>query len=417
MNKNSSLRRFLNNIYGFSFFNALLLLAPVYTIFMQDCGMTEMELSISFIVWSVAVFTLQIPAAWLSEKIGQKNIIIIGQIFKAAAFTLWILWPSFWGFCLGQFLWGVQGAIYNVAFEGMMYDELRARKHHKFYAKVLGRRKNISAIGSALSASGSLLLFFGYEWITALSVLALGISTIFVARIRIQHKPRVTKSKKNNSQNFLKVFGTGAKIIRGTPCIFYMLLLTVLVGNFSYFNDYLSVIGVEVGLRKEFIGIVPFFIQGCQMIGNFFAHRFTHVRDRTLFTAVSVGGVIFVLFSIFYSVPALLLLGLAYVLFSIIKVLMYSRFQDFVPSTYRSVMLSIYSIADQIMYMSALLVIGLGGSMGSWRYSSLFLGMICVAIGIWAILFVKDRCAVGQNPNIRVVKTRQSTSSVSPSQF
>jgi hypothetical protein len=96
---------------------------------------------------------------------------------------------------------------------------------------------------------------------------------------------------------------------------------------------------------------------------------------------------------------------------------MYSRFQDFIPSSYRSVMLALYSILDQVTYMLVLLVIGLGGTMGGWRYSALLLGMGCIAIGLWAILFVKDQCAIDQNPNIRVIKTEESTSSVSPSQF
>lgn len=414
--KNSSLRRFLTNIYGYSFFNSFLLLSPVYTVFMQDNGMTDMQLSVLLILWSAGVFVAQIPAAWATNKLGAKNIINIGQVFKAAAFILWLFFPSFIGFAVGMILWGVQGAIYNVAFEGLLYEELKARRNHNVYARVLGVRRNVSALGAALSAAGSLLLFFGYGIVTWLSVAALVVSIFFMTRIKIQQKTKKV-SKKKKQQNFFKVFITGAKIIHKTPCIMYMMLLSILVANFSYLSDYLSLIGVGVGLRREFIGVVPFFIQGCQMIGQNFAHRFARIKDWQLFASVSAAGLVYVLFSIFYSVSGLLLLGLGYVMFSAIKILMYSRFQDFVPSTYRSVVLSLYSILDQVMYMGVLMIIGLGGNMGGWRYSILFLGMGCVAIGLWAILFVKDRCAIDQNPNIKVLKTEESTSSTSPSQF
>ena len=39
MNKNSALRRFLRNVYGYSFFNKLILLTPVYAVFMQKHGL------------------------------------------------------------------------------------------------------------------------------------------------------------------------------------------------------------------------------------------------------------------------------------------------------------------------------------------------------------------------------------------
>lgn len=39
MNKNSALRRFLRNVYGYSFFNKLILLTPVYAVFMQEHGL------------------------------------------------------------------------------------------------------------------------------------------------------------------------------------------------------------------------------------------------------------------------------------------------------------------------------------------------------------------------------------------
>ena len=50
MKKKSSLRRFLANIYAYIFFNKLLLLTPVYAVFMQEHGMSDMALSALFII-------------------------------------------------------------------------------------------------------------------------------------------------------------------------------------------------------------------------------------------------------------------------------------------------------------------------------------------------------------------------------
>lgn len=98
-------------------------------------------------------------------------------------------------------------------------------------------------------------------------------------------------------------------------------------------------------------------------------------------------------------------LGLAYVLFSGVNVLLYSRFQDFVPTTYRSVILSLYSIGDNIIYIGTCLIIGIGGMLGSWRYSILGLGMILIGVGAWALFFIRDKCAIAPTPGADKVKT------------
>lgn len=403
MKKSSSLHRFLINIYGYTFFDKLLLLTPVYAIFMQQHGITDMQLSLLFILLSVGTFTGQIPVTWLMNKIGPKYAMIIGQILKGIGFIIWLFWPVFIGFAIGMFLWGVMYAIYNVALEGMIYDELRARRNHKIYAKVLGVQRNISSAATALSAFGSLLMFAGYNWITYVSLVMLAISVIFIWRIETNAYPRGRKQNIRKIR-FITVFKTGARICRVTPCIFLMMVLTVLVECMAYLDNYLSPIGYEIGLPVEFVGIIQFFILGCVILGQTFAYRFARVKDWIIYSTICVGGVLFVLFSVFYSVSGLWLLGGAYVLFSAVSILLYARFQDFLPSSYRSVILSIYSIANNIIYIVVCMLIGLGGLLGGWRYSVLILGMGLIYIGAWALLFVGDKCAVNAAPNDRRIK-------------
>ena len=404
MKKKSSLRRFLTNIYGYVFFNKLLLLSPVYAVFMQEHGMTDMQLASLFIILSVGTFMSQIPVTWMTNKLGQKNAINLGQLLKAIAFVVWLVWPTFSGFAIGMFLWGVQSAFFNVAFEGLLYDELRARHHHGIYARVLGTRYNVSAVAAALSAFGSLLMFVGYEWITLASLLSVAISMVWINRIQLRSHPRVS-TKRVRKTNFIKLFRTGTKICIQTPCIFLMLMLTLLVSNICYLDDYLSPIGIEIGLPVVYVGLVQFFALGCSVLGQTFAHRFKAVPDWILYSSICLAGGLYMLFSVSYNVAGLWALGAAYALFAAIYILLYSRFQDFLPSGYRSVILSLYSIGDNVIYVITCLLIGLGGTMGSWRYSIFILGAIIVLIGMWALLFIKNRCAAQYNPNIRVLKT------------
>ena len=402
MSKNGSLRSFLRNIYTYAFFNKLLLLMPVYAVFMQEHGLSDIQLSLMFIILSAGTFLTQIPVTWTTNKLGAKAAIILGTFLKAVAFVLWLVWPNFFGFAIGMFLWGIEYAFYNVAFEGLLYDELRARHHQKIYAKVLGVRYNLQALGAALSAFGSLLMIFGYEWITIASLVSLGASAICIARIDI--KSRLNAGHKVRKNNFIKLMRTGIKICGKTPCILLMFMLSLLVANVAYLDDYLSPIGVEIGLPVQFVGFIQFFILGCSVLGQTFAYRFERIKDWILYSIICAGGISFVLFAFFYSVAGVWALGLAYVLFSVVRVLLYSRFQDFIPSKYRSVILSLYSIGDNIIYIGTCLIIGLGGMLGSWRYSILLLGVILIGIGLWAVLFIRNKCEISDAPGTKSVK-------------
>lgn len=381
-------KRFLTNIYGYTFFNSMMMLSPVYAIFMQANGMTDFDISVLLMLWSGAVLVTQFPVAACARKCGAKNILLLGQILKAIAFLLWFVFPYYIGFAIGMILWGMHGAIYNVVSEDVLYDELRARTHNLTYERVLGWRRNVAALGTAFSAAGSLLLVYGYGVVTAVSIVALAISMLFIMRMNLIQDYHGAQTDGSSQINAIK---TAISTMRATPAIISMLILSVLVTNFSYLNDYLSLIGVDIGLAPQYIGIVPFFILCCQMLGQTVAHKFTGTRPGFLYGAIVVSGALFGLFAWQYSLVGLLALGAAYVICAIIKIITYARFQNLTPSRNRMEILSFYSIADQATYMVVCLIIGLGSLMGSWRYSIMIMAILLVSLGFWALVFLRRR--------------------------
>lgn len=409
MKKNiKEVKRFLFGIYGFSFFNKMLLLSPVYAVFMQSKGMSDLQLSSLFMLLSVGIIASQIPVTWLANKIGHKYSIVLGQLLKAFAFILWVVFPCYIGFAVGMFLWGTQYAIYNVSFESIVYDELRARNYKNLYAKVLGVIYNIQAIAVALAASGSLLMFFGYQWVTAASVIALILSTLFILPIKIKRR-YIGKTKTVKKIRFFSVIKTSLRICRKVPCIFMVALVLWMFSNFAYLDDYLSLIGLEIGMPVEYIGLVPFFCLGCSILGQTFAYRFLKTKDLWLYIAICIMGLSYVLFSVYYSVAGLLFLGFGYILSSALFILLFARLQDFIPTSHRPVILSFYSIGDNLFYILMCFVVGLGGSLGSWRYGVLITGVLLFLTGVWALFFVKDKCEYTSNKNGKIFKVARPT--------
>ena len=360
-------------------------LSPVYAVFMQSNGVSDIGISMLLMLWSGAIIVTQFPLTWLARKFGAKNVLFAGQVLKIVAFILWIIWPCFAGFAIGMILWGMHGAIYDAVSEDVLYDEFQARTHTNTYAKILGRRRNIASAAKALSAAGSLLMFFGYEAITAATIVCLALSMLFLVRIQlIEEYVGIGQNVSLGTQ-----IKTGLATFRQTPVLIALLALCVMVTNFSYLNDYLSLIGIDIGLQPEFIGIVPFFMLCCQVAGQGIAHRFYNARWAALYSLVIVSGVLFIVFAAYYNIWSLIALGAAYMLCSIVKIVTYAHFQDRTPTRHRMEVLSLYSMTDQATYMLVSMIIGLGSLFGSWRYSVLILGCMLGLVGIWATICIR----------------------------
>lgn len=381
-------------------------LSPVYAVFMQDNGVSDIGISILLMMWSGAIILTQFPVTWFARKFGAKNTLFVGQMLKIMAFNLWIIWPCFTGFAIGMVLWGMHGAIYDTISEDILYDEVRARTHTNVYAKILGRRRNFASAGKALSAAGSLLMLFGYPAITAATVVCLCLSMLFLMRMQlIEEYAGIQPDVSLTSQ--IKM---GLATFRAVPALIVLLALCVMVTNFSYLNDYLTLIGLDIGLRPEFIGIVPFFMLCAQAAGQTVAHRFYNARWPVIYSMIIMSGGLFIWFAMRYNILALVALGAAYMMCSIVKIVTYAHFQDRTPDKNRMEVLSLYSITDQATYMFVSLIIGLGSLFGSWRYSILILGCLLALVGVWAAVFMRRaktryrKIAYPPTPNV-VVRT------------
>ncbi|MBP3397484.1 MAG: MFS transporter, partial [Alphaproteobacteria bacterium] len=306
------MRRLLFSLYGFSFFNKFLLLTPVYAIFMQQNGVSDVQLSTMFIISSVATVLGQLPITFITNRIGGRWAMIFGQFLKMFAVLLWLVWPTYAGFAAGMVLWGLQAGFRSVAFEGLMYDSIKSYGRARDYSRILGRKYTYESIGVALSACGSLLMFLGYNWVTWASVGAILMSVWCLMLIR--RAPGTTYTPVAGPE-FRKMFRTGVRVVLKTPCLLSIMLLALLVVNIPFLDDFLSPIGLQLGIATEYVGIVSFFLLACATIGQRLAYRLNRLPDMILYIMIGCVGVCYMLFALLYSVPALLLLGLGYMMF------------------------------------------------------------------------------------------------------
>ena len=390
MPKGNLLKRLLVSLYGFAFFNKFLLLTPVYSIFMLENGLTDFQLSTMFIVSAVGTILAQMPIAFITNRVGQRASMILGQILKIIAILLWLVMPNYVGFVTGMFLWGVQAGFRSVAFEGLVYDSVYANGMGKDYTRILGRKSTYESIGTALTAFGSLLMFLGYTWVTWASVVAIVMSIICL--LGVQYTP--PKQIRAKTVPFAKIFRTAMRVCLQTPCLITTMLFALLVGNIPYLDDFLSPIGLQIGIPTEYIGVVSLFLLGCATVGQRFAYKFSKISDKLIYALVAVIGLCYMSFGATYSIGTLWLMGVGYILFYGIYTLLYSRLQHMIPSRHRSVVLSLYTTVSYLIYFAVCGIFGLGAMLGSWRYSIVILGAMMLILFLWGKLFLQKQCDV-----------------------
>lgn len=387
------MNRLLISLYGFAFFNKFLLLNPLYAIFMQQNGVSDLQLSTMFIVFALGTVLTQAPVTYITNRMGQRRSMLIGQTIKALTMLLWLSVPTYAGFVTGMFMWGIQGGFRSVAFEGLVYDSVAAYGKKRDYPRILGRKATYESIGTALSALGSLLMFMGYAWVTWASVAAILISMVCLVAVPYSPKTKVSQAKVVPMRKLMR---TGIKVCLKTPCLVSLMMLTLLVINVPYLDDFLSPIGLQIGVPTEYVGIMSLFLLGCAIIGQRYAYKFVKISDAVLYSLIGLVGVALIGFGIDYDTDALWMLGVAYMLFYGIYTVLYSRFQNTIPPRHRSVVLSVYTTINYILYMIVCGIIGLGTTLGSWRYSIFILGGLMIVLGLWSTVFMRNRCSAPQ---------------------
>ena len=290
MKVKQSLQHFLKNVYGYVFFNSMLLVSPVYAIYMQNHGVSDFWLSVLMILSTISVMITQIPVFFSARKYSTKSVLLFGQMITPLTYLLWLIWPTYIGFAIGIMLYGAHFAIYYSVFPNIVYEELSVRGARNKYPKIWGRIESIKTGAILLSSLGSLLMFMGYAWITAFSILSICISMIFLINMQF-----ISKNRARTSTGHIK--NSVWKLMLRTPRIMLLLGLFILFSNFTFLNDFFGPIALGIGMPLAYVGALTVIVMLSQMIGQVFAHKLSRINSFWLGGLMILVGILFGIFA------------------------------------------------------------------------------------------------------------------------
>lgn len=370
---------FLARICAFKFFDAFILISPLYVVMFADAGLSPVQIGVCLTVWSATNFALQIPSGVIADRWSRRHVLAFAQSARAAGFIVWMLYPHFWGFLAGLVLWGVKSAFTSGTFEALLYDELKARDQATRYMRVIGQARAAQAVAVLAAAIGAALAApYGYP-----VCIAAGLASTGAAMAAALNLPPAQRALLTHGHEYLSDLRRGLPIAIGQPAVLSILVFSALVLAFgAALEEFWPIFGAKVGLARPVIALFVGAQNAIEAMVSLVAWRVAFLDKGWFHALFALGGALLLSAAALFTPPAMALLALYSGLFKIIDIVFEGRLQQLIPSNHRATIGSVKSLIAQIGLTGLYMSFGPIAQATSYRVAFAACGCSAIAIGL-----------------------------------
>lgn len=372
-----SLRRIKTLFYLYAFFNAFILIYPLYAVMFADLGLSPAQISFLFIVWSLTAFLLEVPSGAIADKFPRKYVLIIATLFHAATFAFWLSMPSFEGILIGFLFWGINSALTSGTQEALIYDELKKTGSENQYTKVTGRVEALDILGIVVAgAVAAALASQGYTLILALSITA-----VLISAIAIYLLPKAKSVETTEETKYWSYLKDGIKLAFKNRKVLLLVLFLSVVTGFASVDEYYNLLFHEQGMSNETIALWMGAVFAFGGIASFFAHKLENKRFPI--------GVILFIWALFLYLATVLPasvapigIGLYVALYYAIKVLFNARLQHELTDKNRATVTSVAGFLAEAGAIASFVIFAIFAETISYAFAFQVIAVVIACIGI-----------------------------------
>jgi MFS family permease len=371
--------RFLAKIYAFKFFDAFILIFPLYAVMFVDAGLTPVEIAITLTAWSATTFILQIPAGVVADRFSRRHVLAIAQAGRLAGFSLWLIYPHFWGFFVGLVLWGCKSAFTSGTFEALLFDELKAQGRQAQYTRMIGRAQAMQAVGVLCASLGAAALArFGYP-----AALLASLAATAAASLAALWLPPADRSLLAHGQSYLGQLRRGLALAFTHRVVLHILgfaALTIALGG--ALEEFWPIFGIKIGLTHAVVALFVGAQYAAEAMASLHAHRAGRLSNRAFYVLFALAGCALLAASAIFTARAMVLLALYSGAMKAIDVVFEGRLQQAIPSDQRATLGSVKGVAAQVGISSLYLGFGPLAQATSYQVGFMACGCAGIAIGL-----------------------------------
>ena len=371
--------------YVQEFLRGLVLIYPTYLIMMEQTGVSPLGLSVLLAIWAGTSFLFEVPSGVLGDLLPRRWLLIAAGVIHAAAFIVWWLWPTFWGFALGFTVWSFGSSLYSGTAEAYLFEVTRNARNTATleFAKVYGRSQAAAGAGIALALGcGGYVASFGYDLPLYLSMLTPAMASLAVFLMPNVDRPdTLTDAQHHPVSQFVSVMKQGSGTLFHTQILRQIALTTAtLLSLLWVFEEYVGVLFIEQGVDLTWVGIIYAGVWGMRTLGNLLAHR---LSAMSLATTSALFGTICLLALLISPLGVSLMavaLWLVYAMEGLCSVVLSSRLQSLVDDEHRATITSVMSMLGELSGLIYYLLIGIIAGLLHW--TGTFYVALTFAVGL-----------------------------------
>lgn len=114
----------LPKIFAYNLFFSFLVVIPVIVPFWQQYGLSLKEIYQLQAIFGAGLILLDVPAGYLSDLLGRKNILMAAGFFNGVAYVILNFGKTFWQFAIFEIFVAVALALYSGCDVALLYDSL-----------------------------------------------------------------------------------------------------------------------------------------------------------------------------------------------------------------------------------------------------------------------------------------------------
>lgn len=352
-----------------------------------DHGLDAAAISSLFVVWSIVAFVSEVPSGAWADTVSRRGLLFTSGALLTAAFALWMVWPTYWGFAAGFVLWGISESLKSGTFEALVYDGLATLGAQHRYPMLMGwaNAGEMTAVFVATLAAAPLYAIGGYALVGWMSVVIVAAGTALVATLPAGSPVADgdgdgpggegpggegtggegtagdgTDGAASFVARYVATLRAGTAEVRTDRVVRRAVLLTAVLLACLAFDEYFGLLAREGGARTEHVPVLLALTVVGQVIGAATAGWTAQLNSRGMGAVIAVGAVTLAAGAAFGGAAGFAAIGLGYGAIHNAAIVSEARVQAAMSGRARATVTSVVGLASEVVSVAVYAGFALG---------------------------------------------------------
>ena len=273
-------------LLAYAFFDGLILIYPVYLLQFREQGLGETDIAALLMLWPIASLLFELPSGYMADRYPKKTILLLAHSAFLACLLIWYATPSYLGYGIGLWLWGMRGAFTSGTFRAFLYEEMEARTVTQDYVRLFGRLNSLKWMAMLAAYSiGPWLFGFGFELVLFLTVFSASFATCLLIAVQRHYRPPSGQPK-----SFSAFANSFKEHVLRSAGIRWLILFGSLILGFGAVEEFWPLFGRDVGLASDYLGLFLGSVIIAQALGELAADKVSRTSPHGIAGVLILAG-------------------------------------------------------------------------------------------------------------------------------